>query len=115
MCIIFFIVNENAKGDEYKLILASNRDEFYARPALMAGRWLEDEECIGGRDMEPGREGKLRPTSIRFGFLMFSYSAFCPIFAVVKKSTGEHIFFFFIHQFIQGVGITELFLCFFLY
>lgn len=51
------IVNENAKGDEYKLILASNRDEFYARAALVADRWKEDENIIGGRDMEPGREG----------------------------------------------------------
>lgn len=57
MCILFFILNEKAKGDEYKLILASNRDEFYERPALIAGSWKEDEFIIGGRDMEPGREG----------------------------------------------------------
>lgn len=55
MCILFFILNENARGDEYKLILASNRDEFYSRPALVAGRWKENEYVIGGRDMEPGR------------------------------------------------------------
>lgn len=55
MCILFFVLNENAKGDgEYKLILASNRDEFYARPAQVAGPWEEDEFIIGGRDMEPG-------------------------------------------------------------
>lgn len=57
MCIIFFILNENAKDGEYKLILASNRDEHYERPALVAGPWKEDESVIGGRDMEPGREG----------------------------------------------------------
>lgn len=57
MCIIFFVVNENATGDQYKLILAANRDEYYARPALPAAPWLEDKSVIGGRDMEPGREG----------------------------------------------------------
>lgn len=57
MCILFFIVNENAKDNEYKLILASNRDEFYARPALAAHHWKEDESVIGGMDMEAGREG----------------------------------------------------------
>lgn len=57
MCILFFIFNENAKEGEYKLILASNRDEHFARPALVAGPWKENEFVIGGRDMEPGREG----------------------------------------------------------
>lgn len=55
MCILFFTLNENARGDEYKLILASNRDEFYSRPASIARRWEENEYVIGGRDMEPGR------------------------------------------------------------
>lgn len=57
MCIIFFVLNENAKNDEYKLILASNRDEFYTRPSAVADRWAEDEYIIGGRDMVKGREG----------------------------------------------------------
>lgn len=57
MCILFFILNENAKDGEYKLILAANRDEYYDRPAQVAGRWKEDESIIGGRDMKPGREG----------------------------------------------------------
>lgn len=57
MCIIFFIVNENATDGQYKLILAANRDEFFARPALKAAPWIEDSSVIGGRDMEPGREG----------------------------------------------------------
>lgn len=76
MCILFFILNENAKGNEYKLILASNRDEFYARPALVAGRWQEDESVIGGRDMEPGREGgtwlaiSARDKTFKFGALL---------------------------------------------
>lgn len=50
-------MNENASVGQYKLILAANRDEFFARPALPAARWKEDNSVIGGRDMEPGREG----------------------------------------------------------
>lgn len=57
MCILFFVANGAATGDEYKLILAANRDEYYARPALPAGRWQGNEFVIGGKDMEPGREG----------------------------------------------------------
>jgi len=41
----------------YRLILATNRDENYARPAAKAAPWKEDPTVIGGRDMEPGREG----------------------------------------------------------
>lgn len=76
MCIIFFILNENAKGDDFKLILASNRDEFYGRPALVAGNWKEDESVIGGRDMEPGREGgtwlaiSTKDNTFKFGALL---------------------------------------------
>lgn len=57
MCILFFYINQSATNNEYKLILASNRDESYTRPALPAGHWQENESVIGGRDMEPGREG----------------------------------------------------------
>lgn len=76
MCILFFILNENAKGDEYKLILASNRDEYYARPALVAAPWKENEFVIGGRDMEPGREGgtwlaiSTKENTFKFGALL---------------------------------------------
>jgi len=57
MCILFFVTNGNPRIDGYKLILASNRDEYYARPALPAAPWDENPFVYGGRDMEPGREG----------------------------------------------------------
>ncbi|XP_031626638.1 transport and Golgi organization protein 2 [Contarinia nasturtii] len=57
MCILFFILNKFPKADQYKLILAANRDEYYARPASVAERWKECDFVIGGRDLEPGREG----------------------------------------------------------
>lgn len=76
MCILFFILNENAKDNEYKLILAANRDEFYARPALVAGPWKGNEYVIGGRDMEAGREGgswlaiSTKGNTFKFGALL---------------------------------------------
>ncbi|XP_055540875.1 transport and Golgi organization protein 2 [Wyeomyia smithii] len=57
MCILFLYVNVDGAPGEYKLILASNRDEYYARPAKVAAPWDESPHVIGGRDMEPGREG----------------------------------------------------------
>lgn len=39
MCIIFSIVNGNPQPGGYKLIIASNRDEFYSRPASIAKEW----------------------------------------------------------------------------
>ncbi|XP_037816799.1 transport and Golgi organization protein 2 isoform X1 [Lucilia sericata] len=57
MCVIFFYVNSNPNKEGYKLILASNRDEFYARDTKQAGKWLDAEHVYGGIDLEPGREG----------------------------------------------------------
>lgn len=38
----------------YKLIVAANRDEFHARPAAPAGFWSDDDDILGGRDLEAG-------------------------------------------------------------
>lgn len=59
MCILFIYVNKHGVPveGEYKLVLASNRDEHYGRPAKEAAPWDESPFVIGGRDMEPGREG----------------------------------------------------------
>ena len=42
---------------KYKLIIASNRDEYYKRPTLPAGPWENNPHVFGGLDQEPGREG----------------------------------------------------------
>lgn len=39
---------------DYPLVVAANRDEFYARPSAEAARWPEDPRVIGGRDLEAG-------------------------------------------------------------
>jgi uncharacterized protein with NRDE domain len=39
---------------DYPLVVAANRDEFYARPTAPASPWAEDPRVIGGRDLEAG-------------------------------------------------------------
>lgn len=38
----------------YPLVVAANRDEFYARPTAVAARWPEAPQVIAGRDLEAG-------------------------------------------------------------
>ncbi|XP_023176340.2 transport and Golgi organization protein 2 isoform X2 [Drosophila hydei] len=57
MCVIFFYANSEPTVNGYKLILASNRDEFFARDTQTAGEWSNGGHVYGGIDLEPGREG----------------------------------------------------------
>ena len=38
----------------YPLVVAANRDEFYARPTAVAARWPQAPQVIAGRDLEAG-------------------------------------------------------------
>ena len=49
MCLIAFAVNAHP---DYKLILAANRDEFYARPTSVADYWRDQPSILGGRDLQ---------------------------------------------------------------
>lgn len=51
MCLIVFAYNAHP---DYRLILAANRDEFYARPTAPASWWEDQQEILGGRDLEAG-------------------------------------------------------------
>lgn len=51
MCLI--LVAWQAHPD-FPLIVAANRDEFYARASSPAGRWPEAPQVIAGRDLEAG-------------------------------------------------------------
>lgn len=51
MCLI--VVGWQVHPD-YPLIVAANRDEFYARPTSPAGFWPDAPQVIGGRDLEAG-------------------------------------------------------------
>lgn len=48
MCLITFAYHAHPK---YKLILLSNRDEFYNRPTLPARFWKDKPDILGGRDL----------------------------------------------------------------
>ena len=49
MCLILFSYKNHPR---YKLIIAANRDEFYARPTAPADYWEDYPEIIAGRDLE---------------------------------------------------------------
>lgn len=49
MCLITFAYKAHPK---YKLILAANRDEFYARPTSTVDWWEDRSEILGGRDLQ---------------------------------------------------------------
>lgn len=49
MCLIFIGLKNHPK---YKLIVAANRDEFYARKTAPASYWEDHPGILGGRDLE---------------------------------------------------------------
>ncbi len=51
MCLILIAYRASSR---YPLVIAANRDEAYARPALPAERWTDAPGVYGGRDMEAG-------------------------------------------------------------
>ncbi|XP_063989540.1 transport and Golgi organization 2 homolog [Diachasmimorpha longicaudata] len=57
MCILFIYRNPNATGKDYRLIVATNRDENYQRPTRAAYYWENHPDCLGGTDEEPTKEG----------------------------------------------------------
>jgi uncharacterized protein with NRDE domain len=51
MCLILIAWQINP---DYPLVVAANRDEFFARPATAAARWPDAPYLIAGRDLEAG-------------------------------------------------------------
>ncbi len=51
MCLIGFAWLAHPR---WRLVLAANRDEFYRRPASIAGWWPDSPRVFGGRDLEAG-------------------------------------------------------------
>ena len=51
MCLIVFA---NNILDDYKLIFAANRDEFYDRPSEQADFWKEHPDLLAGKDLQAG-------------------------------------------------------------
>jgi uncharacterized protein with NRDE domain len=51
MCVLAFAWLAHPR---WHLVLAGNRDEYHARPALALGRWVEPEHVLAGRDVRSG-------------------------------------------------------------
>lgn len=51
MCLILFAINAHPR---YRLIVAANRDEFYARPTTTAAFWTDAPKVFAGRDLAAG-------------------------------------------------------------
>jgi uncharacterized protein with NRDE domain len=51
MCLILFAWQVHP---DYPLVVAANRDEFYARPTAAAGFWTDAPAVLAGRDLEAG-------------------------------------------------------------
>lgn len=51
MCILFLYFCDNPSPNGYRLIMASNRDEFYFRPTAHAKFWEENPSIIAGRSI----------------------------------------------------------------
>lgn len=51
MCLIFLAWQVHP---DYPLVVAANRDEFFARPTEAAGFWSEAPDVLAGRDLEGG-------------------------------------------------------------
>jgi uncharacterized protein with NRDE domain len=63
-------------AENFPLVIAANRDEFYDRPALAAAPWRENPNVVGGRDLRAGGS-----------WLAVSHTA---RFAAVTNIRGEH-------------------------
>ena len=51
MCLIVLAYKQR---DDYPLLLAGNRDEFYARPAAPLDWWQDHKQILAGRDLTAG-------------------------------------------------------------
>ena len=51
MCLIVFALDAHP---EHRLVVAANRDEFYARPTAAAAWWSDAPELLAGRDLREG-------------------------------------------------------------
>ena len=49
MCILFLYYCDKPSADGYRLIVASNRDEYYDRPTARATFWEKNPKIIAGK------------------------------------------------------------------
>lgn len=66
MCILFFDFEPFPETSAYKLILASNRDEFYDRPTAIASFWNDNTNICAGKTIESQGASHLEIPNSRF-------------------------------------------------
>ncbi|AWL11601.1 Transport and Golgi organization protein 2 like protein [Saliniradius amylolyticus] len=66
MCVLFVALNQHP---DYKLIVAANRDEFFARPTQASGFWADSPELLAGQDLQAGGTWMGLTTKGRFAAL----------------------------------------------
>lgn len=57
MCLLLLYVSASAEPGKYRLIVATNRDEYLERPAKPAEFWDRNQDILAGVDLTPGKEG----------------------------------------------------------
>lgn len=57
MCMLFLYLNDNPQDSPFKMIVASNRDEYINRPTESAAFRGNTTKWVGGIDLVPGLEG----------------------------------------------------------
>ncbi|XP_061196249.1 transport and Golgi organization 2 homolog [Saccostrea echinata] len=50
MCVLFLYFNDTPEPNKYRLIIASNRDEFWDRATKPLDYWDHDKNCMSGQD-----------------------------------------------------------------
>src|SRR5262245_64856436 len=68
MCLILFAYQVRSDA---ALVVAANRDEFYARPAALAHRWDDAPHVFAGRDLSAGGTWLGVSTSGRFAAVTY--------------------------------------------
>ncbi len=84
MCLVLFAFDPESQRP---LVVAANRDEFYARPAKSAHHWQEAPELLAGRDLEAGGTWLGVTTSGRFATVT-NFAEDAPN-ELAEKSRGE--------------------------
>ena len=51
MCILFIAIEQHP---DYPLVVAANRDEFYARPTQSSHFWVDNDAIFAGKDLQSG-------------------------------------------------------------
>ena len=88
MCIIFLYSDPTCQQNGYKLIIASNRDEYFQRPTKEAAFIPDNPQVLCGTDLEEGVEGGTWLGVTKTGRFAFLTNYLTPEAHVVAKEKG---------------------------